>query len=166
MYPKHTHINTIRERGRETERDMAPTRTSKVERRIALRRKLHILRTITNSKSVKKSSIIMDAFFYIYKLKLQLEAIRREYQNLINQIQEVKVEKFGTKFLVRVTCKKGKDFLVSIMEAFEKLNLSIFQATTTCKHFFFMQAIVEDENQVLEVKDVTEAVIMAIQKVV
>lgn len=80
--------------------------------------------------------------------------------------QEVKVEKSGTKFLVRVTCKKGKDLLVSIMEAFEKLNLNIFQATATCKHFFFMEAIVEDENHIVQVKDVTEAVIMAIQKVV
>ncbi|CDO96850.1 unnamed protein product [Coffea canephora] len=143
---------------------MVPSRVSREQRRIALRRKLHILRKLTNSKSVKKSSIIMDAFLYIYKLKLQLEAIRREYQNLINHIQEVKVEKFGTKFLVRVTCKKGKDLLVSIIEAFENLNLNIFQAKAACKHFFFMEAVVEDEDQVLDVKDVTEAVMTAIQK--
>lgn len=154
----------------------------------------------------------MDAFHYIYKLKLQLEAIRKEYEHLTNHIQvflflpppppkkrkekkniqtfawvfvhfeiykllilwpwnhflffqqEVKVEKFGTKFLVRVTCKKGKDLLVSIIEAFEKLNLNVFQAKATCKHFFFMEAVVEDEHQVLEVKEVTEAVVMAIQE--
>lgn len=29
----------------------------------------------------------MDAFLYIYKLKLQVEAIKKEYQYLINNIQ-------------------------------------------------------------------------------
>lgn len=36
---------------------------------------------------MKKTSIIMDAMLYIYKLKLQIEAIKQEYQCLINNIQ-------------------------------------------------------------------------------
>lgn len=32
---------------------------------------------------VKKSSIIMDSLLYIYKLKLKLEAMKREYSNLM-----------------------------------------------------------------------------------
>lgn len=32
---------------------------------------------------VKKSSIIMDSFLYIYKLILKLEEIKREYSNLM-----------------------------------------------------------------------------------
>ncbi|KAK6133542.1 hypothetical protein DH2020_032671 [Rehmannia glutinosa] len=117
---------------------------SKMQRRMALRKKLQILRALTKSKSVKKSSIIMDAFLYIYKLKLQVEAIKKEYQYLIDHIQEVKVEKLGTGYLlVMVTCKKGGEMLVLILEAFEKMNLNVVQARVTCKHFFGMEAIVE-----------------------
>ncbi|KAK6154789.1 hypothetical protein DH2020_009037 [Rehmannia glutinosa] len=58
--------------------------------------------------------------------------------------KEVKVEKLGTGYLlVMVTCKKGGEMLVSILEAFEKMNLNVVQARVTCKHFFGMEAIVE-----------------------
>ncbi|GFP89629.1 hypothetical protein PHJA_001106700 [Phtheirospermum japonicum] len=115
-----------------------------MHRRMAMHRKLQILRTLTKSKSVKKSSIIMDAFLYIYKLRLQVEAIQKEYQHLINHIQEVKVEKVGTGYLlVRITCKKGENLLVSILEAFEEMNLNVLQARVTSKHFFGMEAIVQ-----------------------
>ncbi|KAG6420578.1 hypothetical protein SASPL_117112 [Salvia splendens] len=118
---------------------------AKTHRKMALRRKLHILRTLTKSKSVKRSSIIMDAFLYINKLKLQVEAIKKEYQYLINNIQQVKVEKVGTGHLVvMVTCKKGEEILVSILEAFEKLNVNVVQARVSCNHFFSMEAIVQD----------------------
>ncbi|KAL8460702.1 hypothetical protein ACS0TY_032282 [Phlomoides rotata] len=116
----------------------------KLHRRIALRRKLQILRILTKSKSVKKSSIIMDASLYIYKLKLQVEAIKKEYQHLIDHIQEVKVENLGRDYLVvRVRCKKGEEILVSILEAFEEMNLEIVEAKITCKVLFGMEAIVK-----------------------
>ncbi|KAL7102762.1 hypothetical protein ACP275_08G138300 [Erythranthe tilingii] len=121
---------------------------SKLQRRMALRRKLHILKTLTKSKSVTRSSIIMDAFLYIYRLKLQVEAIKREYQSLINHIQEVKVEKIGTTgyLVVTVTCKKlGDEEMVGpIMEVFEKMNVNVVQVRVSSQHFFGMEAIVED----------------------
>ncbi|KAL8045712.1 hypothetical protein ABFX02_08G132300 [Erythranthe guttata] len=121
---------------------------SKLQRRMALRRKLHILKTLTKSKSVTRSSIIMDAFLYIYRLKLQVEAIKREYQSLINHIQEVKVEKIGTTgyLAVTVTCKKlGDEEMVGpIMEVFEKMNVNVVQVRVSSQHFFGMEAIVED----------------------
>ncbi|KAK4421142.1 hypothetical protein Salat_2064700 [Sesamum alatum] len=126
---------------------------SRLQRRMALRRKLHILRTLTKSKSVKKSSIIMDAFVYIYKLKLQVEAIKREYQYLVNHIQEVKVEevnddKEGRRglLMVRVKCKKGEELLMRMVEVFEKMTVNVVEArvTTSCDdHFFRMEAIVQ-----------------------
>lgn len=59
--------------------------------------------------------------------------------------QEVKVDKVGRGHLtVMVTCKKGEDLLVSIMEEFERLNVNVVQARVSCKHFFGMEAIVED----------------------
>ncbi|KAL7142578.1 hypothetical protein ABFS83_08G132600 [Erythranthe nasuta] len=121
---------------------------SKLQRRMALRRKLHILKTLTKSKSVTRSSIIMDAFLYIYRLKLQVEAIKREYQSLINHIQEVRVEKIGTTgyLAVMVTCKKlGDEEMVGpIMEVFEKMNVNVVQVRVSSQHFFGMEAIVED----------------------
>ncbi|KAL0407443.1 UNVERIFIED_CONTAM: hypothetical protein Slati_4058200 [Sesamum latifolium] len=131
---------------------------SRLARRMALRRKLHILRTLTKSKSVKKSGIIMDAFLYIYKLKLQVEAIQREYQYLLNHIQEVKVEKVvnddmdGRRelLMVRVRCKnKGDELLVSMLEVFERMNVNVVEArVTSCNHFFGMEAIVDANNVV------------------
>ncbi|CAA0817803.1 Unknown protein [Striga hermonthica] len=89
----------------------------------------------------------MDAFFYIRNLKLQVEAIQKEYQNLINHIQEVKVEKIGMGYLlVRITCKKGEKLLVSILEAFEEMNVVVLQAKLTSKHFFGMEAIVKADQ--------------------
>ncbi|XP_057797629.1 uncharacterized protein LOC131013528 [Salvia miltiorrhiza] len=135
---------------------------AKTQRRMALRRKLHILRTLTKSKSVKRSSIIMDAFLYIYKLKLQVEAIKKEYQYLINHIQQVKVEKIGTGHLVvLVTCKKGEEILVSILEAFEKLNVNVVQARVSCNHFFGMEAIVQDS---VDAAILSHAILEVIQK--
>ncbi|KAJ8531527.1 hypothetical protein K7X08_026961 [Anisodus acutangulus] len=130
------------------------------------RTKLHQLRTLTNSKSVKKNSIILDACLYIIKLKLQVEAIQREYHNLLNHVQEVKVEKLiGTRILVKVTCKMGKDVLVSILEAFEEMKLSVVQARVASKYLFGMEAIVEAEDEAnFDVKALTRALQMAIQK--
>ncbi|XP_009590965.1 uncharacterized protein [Nicotiana tomentosiformis] len=136
-----------------------------VQSKMVARRKLHYLRTLTNSKSVKKSSIIFDAFVYILKLRLQLEAIQREYHHLLNHVQEVKVEKLtGKRFVVKVTCKKGKEMLVSILEAFEEMKLNVVQARVTSRYFFGMEAIVETEDEALDVRAMTKAVQLAIQK--
>ncbi|XP_073057525.1 uncharacterized protein [Primulina eburnea] len=136
---------------------------SKMQRRMALRRKLHILRTLTNSKSAKKSGIIMDAFLYIHKLQLRVEAIKREYQYLVNHIQDVKVEKFGSGFFsVRVTCKKSEEILGSILEALEGMKMNVVQARVTCKHFFGMEAIVEAASADTDETVVNEAVLKAV----
>ncbi|KAL3615141.1 hypothetical protein CASFOL_040802 [Castilleja foliolosa] len=120
---------------------------SKLQRGMAMSKKLQVLRTLTKSKSVKKSSIIKDAYLHIYKLKLQVEAIKREYQYLIDHIQDVKVEKLGTGYLaVTIRCKKGEEMMVSILEAFEKLDVNVVQAKVTCKDLFGMEAIVEANN--------------------
>ncbi|KAK3010462.1 hypothetical protein RJ639_011070 [Escallonia herrerae] len=138
---------------------------SRRKKGMALRRKLDVLRKLTNSKSVNMTSVIMDAFLYICKLKLQIEAIRKEYLHLLNNIQEVKVEKLGKGFQVRVACKKGQDLLVSILEAFEGMGLDVLHAKVSCNYFFGMVAIVEaHQDQAIDVRDVTQAVVKAIQK--
>ncbi|KAK3206818.1 hypothetical protein Dsin_020864 [Dipteronia sinensis] len=154
--------------------------SSSLQRRIALRRKLHILRTLTNSKSVKKSSIIMDSLLYIYKLKLKLEAIKREYSNLmeikrqyiylmehIQVPEEVKVEKIGETFLVKVICKKGdENKLVSILEVFDEMGVNVVQASVSCNYYFSMEAIVAAQNpaEAMDVRQVTQLISKAIDK--
>ncbi|KAJ6402216.1 hypothetical protein OIU84_014330 [Salix udensis] len=142
--------------------------------------RLHILRTLTCSKSVQRKSITMDALLYIHKLKLKLEAINRELASLVarkrehlsvmKQLQlpkkEVKVEKAEKGVVVRVTCEKGGDKLVSILEVFEEMGLVVLNARVSSNLYFAMEAIVvaEEEQHALHVKSITEAVIKAIER--
>ncbi|CAN6546255.1 unnamed protein product [Malus baccata var. baccata] len=56
---------------------------SGLRKRVSLRRKLQILRSLTKTKSVKRTSIVVDALPHIYMLKLKLEAVHREYSHLM-----------------------------------------------------------------------------------
>ncbi|KAK9153077.1 hypothetical protein Sjap_000557 [Stephania japonica] len=138
----------------------------RVHRRLVLRRKFQVLRALTCSKSVRKSNIIMDAFNYIKQLKLMIEAMKKQYANLINKVpKEVKVEKIENGFLVRVTSEKGKDILVSVLEVFEEMGLNVVHARVSCTHSFCMEAIIEtDQVETLEVKEVTQAISKALEK--
>ncbi|EXB84037.1 hypothetical protein L484_005801 [Morus notabilis] len=161
--------------------------SSRLQKRIALRRKLHILRALnTSSKSHVKSSstILMNTFLYIYLLKLKLEAVKRVYSNLLaikndylnltknfHVPKEVKVEKTEEgSFDVRVRCEKGEDTLVSVLEAFEEMNLSVLQASVSCEDIWFsMEATVvaqthdhHDDQASLNVKSITQAITKAI----
>ncbi|KAF9683693.1 hypothetical protein SADUNF_Sadunf04G0040800 [Salix dunnii] len=134
----------------------------------------------TDSVYVQRKSITTDALLYIYKLKLKLEATKRElasliarkreYLSVMKQLQlpkrEVKVEKAEKGLLVRVTCEKGGDKLVSILEVFEEMGLAVLNARVSSNIYFAMEAIVvaEEEEHALNVKSITEAVIKAIER--
>nr|GLL45888.1 uncharacterized protein LOC109192567 [Ipomoea trifida] len=120
----------------------------RLQRRVSFskkKKKLHILQSLTNSKSVGSSSIIMDAFMYIHRLKIQLEELTREYFHLLNIIQVL----YSSPYLsFALRCKKIEDLLVSILEAFEEMDISVVEARVSCNYFFAMEAIVEaDEDQ-------------------
>ncbi|CAN1283554.1 hypothetical protein LINPERPRIM_LOCUS18383 [Linum perenne] len=147
----------------------------RMQRRLALRRQLHILRMITHSQSVQKSSAIMDAYVYIYQLKLKLEAMKKEMEDVAairNQYlqREVKVEKGEKGFEVKVRCEKGKDKLVSVLEVFEEMKLSVLHGKVSCSPYFSMEAIVvetvvqEEEEVKADVESVTQALVRAINR--
>ncbi|KAK4286232.1 hypothetical protein QN277_002818 [Acacia crassicarpa] len=97
-----------------------------------------------------------------------LIAARREYQNLLRHVQEhknVKVEKVaeGT-FAMKVTCEKGGDKLVAILEAFEEKGLNVEQARVSCNEGFSMEAIVVAEDQAMDTRKVAETLLRAIGK--
>ncbi|KAG4146422.1 hypothetical protein ERO13_D05G156400v2 [Gossypium hirsutum] len=151
---------------------------TKLQRRTASRRKLQFLPTLSNTKSVKRSSIVLNVLLQCHKLKVKLEEIHREYQNLMtigNQYftllkhiqvsKEVKVEKVGEEFVVKVSCNKGRDKLISILEAFEELGLNVVRARVNYSHFFAMEAIaVAQDQKTTDINDVTQAILMAIEK--
>ncbi|VVA35295.1 PREDICTED: mRNAion [Prunus dulcis] len=150
---------------------------SGLQKREPLRRKLQNLSSLTKMKSVKRSSIFMEALLQIYMLKLKLEAVQREYLhlmalkteclNLINHSQvpkEVKIEKIEEGFLVRVKCENAGDTLVSVLEAFEEMGLTVLQARISSNNYFSMEAIAVAENQNqdrVDVRDITQAITRA-----
>lgn len=79
--------------------------------------------------------------------------------------QDVKIEKVraGT-FMVKVTCEKGSNKLVTILEAFDEMCLNVQQAKVSCEKDFSLEAIVVAEDQTLDLRDVTEALLKAIGK--
>ncbi|CAN1847416.1 hypothetical protein LINPERHAP1_LOCUS38538 [Linum perenne] len=146
----------------------------RMQRRLALRRQLHILRMITHSQSVQKSSAIMDAYVYIYQLKLKLEFMSKTWIFDFDLQSEVKVEKGEKGFEVKVRCEKGKDKLVSVLEVFEEMKLSVLHGKVSCSPYFSMEAIVvetvvqeeeeEEEEVKADVESVTQALVRAINR--
>ncbi|KHN06417.1 uncharacterized protein LOC114412954 isoform X1 [Glycine soja] len=150
----------------------------RVQKRISLRRKLRIVRVLTCSNSAKRTSLVKSTVLRLYKLKLALETVKRQYENLLatrrefisqsNHVKEnkdVKIEKVGAgTFMVRVTSEKGGDNLVSILEAFDEMCLNVQQARVSCENGFSLEAIAVAENQTLDVRDITEALLKAIGK--
>ncbi|KAI5384910.1 uncharacterized protein LOC127105449 [Lathyrus oleraceus] len=154
----------------------------RVQKRVSLRRRLHILRVLTNSNinaNINRNSTAKSTFLHIQKLKVELENVKREYENLIatrryyisllnnnvNDNKEVKIEKIreGT-FMMKVTCEKGGDKLVAILEGFEKICVNVEQARVSSENGFSMEAIIVAEDQNLDVRDVKEVILKAIGK--
>ncbi|KAI3440027.1 uncharacterized protein J3R85_004180 [Psidium guajava] len=151
--------------------------THRTRKRVALRRrKIHILQSLANTKSVRNRSLISVYLANICKLKLKLEAIRREFSSLIavkkrcllllKNMREpkVKVQKNGDKFEVKINCERREDGLVSILEALEKMGLDVLQARVSCDHVFSMEAFVVAQDQALEASDVAQAIVRAMEK--
>ncbi|XP_022925942.1 uncharacterized protein LOC111433204 [Cucurbita moschata] len=150
---------------------------STFQKRFDSRKKLRLVRSLpTYQSSGKQSSEFWNAVLFLHKLKLKLEAIEREYSNLLSmkreylnsvkQIhapKEVKVEKVGEELRVKVRCEKGGDRLVTVLEAFDKMGLNVLQAKVSCSECFSMEAIaVAEDEQSLNISDITEAINAAI----
>ncbi|KAL8090874.1 hypothetical protein AgCh_040084 [Apium graveolens] len=109
----------------------------------------------------------MDAFLYILKLKLQLNAIHKEHLYVMQHLlhQEVKVEKTQNGLIeIKVAWKKGKDMLVPILEVLEKMNLNVVNAKVSCGSIFSMEAVVEELDKApLDLGQVRKAILIALQ---
>ncbi|CAL5071185.1 unnamed protein product [Urochloa decumbens] len=136
-----------------------------------LHEKLQILRSISHSRALSDTSIILDASEYIKELKQKVVRLKQEIAfeeaGALNQNSSptVTVETLGHGFLVNVFSDKScPGLLVSILEAFDELGLSVLEATASCADTFRLEAV-GGENQVGNVDEhvVKQAVLQAIR---
>ncbi|CAN6289512.1 unnamed protein product [Urochloa humidicola] len=140
----------------------------------ALQEKLKILRSITHSHALSNTSIIMDASAYIKELKQKVVRLNQEIACAQDALRhsssyptvtvETLVGGHGG-FLINVFSDKScPGLLVSVLEAFDELGLSVLQATASCADSFRLEAV-GGENVVENVDEhvVKQAVLQAIR---
>ncbi|GAB2212508.1 hypothetical protein Droror1_Dr00020479 [Drosera rotundifolia] len=149
------------------------SRENKRAARGHLHEKLQLLRSVTNSHAVDKTSIISDVSKYIEELKEKVEKLNRDVtnsQSLIDQVPSpmIKVESIDRGFLVDVYAERSyPGLLVSVLEAFEELNLGLVEARASCEDFFHLEAFGtqrQGAGQPIDGQIVRQAVLQAINK--
>ncbi|XP_009102866.1 uncharacterized protein LOC103828971 isoform X2 [Brassica rapa] len=124
-----------------------------------------------NPRHSKLSMVDSEALLYIIMLKLKIGALQRKAEVFkiikrepLHQFQDVKVEKIGEKFQVKIKSLKGDDKLINILEAFEEMGLSVAQARASCQDAFVMEAIVvpQSKDKLWSVDDMTDTLVKAL----
>ncbi|KAG4128638.1 hypothetical protein ERO13_D09G032400v2 [Gossypium hirsutum] len=145
---------------------------SREHKRAALHEKLQLLRSITNSHAVNKTTIIVDASKYIEELKQKVERLNQDISaaqtsNDQNALPMVAVETLEKGFLINVFSEKScPGLLVSLLEAFEELGLNILEARVSCTDSFRLQAVGgenEEQSESIDAQVVKQAVLQAIK---
>ncbi|KAA3455905.1 transcription factor SCREAM2-like isoform X2 [Gossypium australe] len=145
---------------------------SREHKRAALHEKLQLLRSITNSHAVNKTTIIVDASKYIEELKQKVERLNQDISaaqtsNDQNPLPMVTVETLEKGFLINVFSEKNcPGLLVSLLEAFEELGLNILEARVSCTDSFRLQAVGgenEEQSESIDAQVVKQAVLQAIK---
>ncbi|MBA0845841.1 hypothetical protein Gotur_035918 [Gossypium turneri] len=145
---------------------------SREHKRAALHEKLQLLRSITNSHAVNKTTIIVDASKYIEELKQKVERLNQDISaaqtsNDQNPLPMVTVETLEKGFLINVFSEKCcPGLLVSLLEAFEELGLNILEARVSCTDSFQLQAVGgenEEQSESIDAQVVKQAVLQAIK---
>ncbi|XP_042504173.1 transcription factor bHLH61-like isoform X3 [Macadamia integrifolia] len=121
---------------------------SREQKRAALYEKLQLLRSVTNSHALNKTSIIVDASKYIEELKQKVESLNQDIATAQNSSDpnplpvQVTVQTVEKGFLINVFSEKScPGLLVSILEAFEELGLNVLDARVSCSDNFSLEAI-------------------------
>ncbi|XP_057523294.1 uncharacterized protein LOC130803125 [Amaranthus tricolor] len=145
------------------------------KRTAALHEKLQQLRSITNSHAENDTGIIIHASKYIEELRQKVDRLN---QDIVNSPQSsytqdspptVTVETLEKGFLINVySAKSSQRLLVSVLEAFEELNLTVVQARASCTDNFQLEAISVEGNddiggEMVDAEVVRRAVLQAIR---
>ncbi|KAL8161059.1 hypothetical protein V2J09_012548 [Rumex salicifolius] len=151
---------------------------SREHKREALHEKLQLLRSITNSHAVNKTTILGDASKYIEELKNKVERLNREIMSSTNSqtstasynqdesLTEVTVEAMEKGYLVNVFVERSSQgLLTTVLEAFEELNLNVLEASVSCVDTFRFEAVgAENEEESIDAQVVRQALMQAIKK--
>ncbi|MED6136318.1 hypothetical protein PIB30_054961 [Stylosanthes scabra] len=144
------------------------------KREALLHEKLQLLRSITNSHAVNKTSIIIDASKYIEELKEKVERLNQEIASAETSnhpnLPMVTVETLEKGFMINVFSGRSchhQGLLVSILEAFEEMGLTVLEARVSCTDTFRFQAVGGGENdeqgETIDAQAVKQAVGQAIK---
>ncbi|KAE9596223.1 putative transcription factor bHLH family [Lupinus albus] len=130
------------------------------EQKRALHEKLQLLRSITNSHALTKTSIIIDASKYIEELKEKVGRLNEEIataetsSNLNDPLPMVTVETLEKGFLINVFAAKScPGLLVFILEAFEDMGLTLVEARVSCTDTFQFQAVGGENEEAVQTID-------------
>ncbi|XP_074585301.1 uncharacterized protein LOC141841073 [Curcuma longa] len=149
---------------------------SREQKRAALHEKLQLLRSLTDSHALRKSSIILDASKYIQDLKqkvgrlkqesacAQTQALQNSNSPLCSRSPQVIVETLEEGFLINVYSEKScTGLLASVLDAFEELGLHVVEAKASCTDPFRLVVVaIGREAQGMEAQVVKEAVQRAV----
>ncbi|XP_010931324.1 transcription factor bHLH61 isoform X1 [Elaeis guineensis] len=138
---------------------------SREQKKAALHEKLQLLRSVTKSHALSKTSIIVDASKYIQELKEKVGACSRDVAE-DKPLPRVTVETIEKGFLINVFLEKSSPgLLVSILEAFEELGLDVLDADVSCADTFRLEAVGgEQQAESMDAQVVRQAVLQAIKK--
>ncbi|XP_014493617.1 uncharacterized protein LOC106755903 isoform X1 [Vigna radiata var. radiata] len=150
---------------------------SKEQKRAALHEKLQLLRSLTNSHALNKTSIIIDASKYIQELKQKVEELNQDLANAQtstdqNTLPMVTVETTEKGFVIDVfSAKSCPGLFVSILESFEEMSLNVLEARATCTDTFRFHAVGgkvrqyfnEEEGKNIDARAVKQAMRQAIK---
>ncbi|CAI0423930.1 unnamed protein product [Linum tenue] len=117
----------------------------------ALSDQFQLLRSITNSSAMDKTSIIVDATKYIEELKDKVERLSGEAttaqppaasSSSSSSSEQVTVETLEQGYSINVLSDKNSPgLLVAVLEAFDELGLEVLDATVSCSDNFQLQAV-------------------------
>ncbi|CAD5180094.1 transcription factor SCREAM2-like [Musa acuminata AAA Group] len=141
---------------------------SREHNRAALHEKLQVLRSLTNSHALRKSSIILDASKYIKELKQKIQRLNQEIESAHstvhdNPLPSVTVETLKKGFLINVFSEKScPGLLVAVLEAIESLGLSVVEAKASCTNAFLLE-LFGREGESVDAQVVKAAVLHAVE---
>ncbi|KAF3962517.1 hypothetical protein ACB098_06G134300 [Castanea mollissima] len=145
---------------------------SREHKRAALHEKLQLLRSITNSHALNDNSIIIDASKYIQELKQKVERLNHDITTARTSSDQnpspvVTVTTLEKGYLINVLSEKScPGLLVSILEAFEELGLTVLEARVSCADSFRLKAVGgedEEQGESIDAQVVKQAVVQAIK---
>ncbi|XP_078160366.1 uncharacterized protein LOC144555812 [Carex rostrata] len=137
---------------------------------VGLREQLQLLRSVTHSNAVNRTSIIVDAARYIEELKQKVVKLNQEIahaQKVVKQTTRpmVTVQTLGTGFLINViSIKNMPGLLVSVLEVFEELGLHVLEVKASCADSLCLEAVGgEDQENYVDAHILKEAVLQVIR---